>query len=72
MWTSLVIIGHLFTVAAGQLLQPLPQAFNSSTNVVYLGPEQFTLPWPFSRASECMLPVATLTDLSSIERYHHE
>jgi hypothetical protein len=73
MWTALVISGILsFTATAGQLLQPLPQGFNTSTNTVFLGPEQFTLPWQFSRASECMISFATLTDLSSIERHHYE
>ena len=73
MWTSLVISGVLFfTATAGQLLQPLPQGFNTSTNTVFLGPEQFTLPWQFSRASEGMILFATLTDLSSVERYHHK
>lgn len=51
-WTSLALPIIAFELTAAQLLQTLPPAFANSSNVAWVGPDQFALPWPFSRAPE--------------------
>ena len=50
MWTFVIVF--IAAIVQGELLQQLPVDFCNSTNVVWLGPDQFTLPWQFSRTPE--------------------
>ena len=50
--SNLVTLLIVAIVVKGQLLQQLPPEFSNSTNVVWIGPDQFTLPWQFSRTAD--------------------
>ena len=50
MWTFVIVF--IATIVQGKLLQQLPTDFCNSTDVVWIGSDQFMLPWQFSWTSE--------------------
>ena len=46
------VIVFIAAIVQGELFQPLPADFRNSPDVVWLGPDQFVLPWQFLRTTE--------------------
>jgi hypothetical protein len=58
---GLILISvYLTAFVKAHLLQPLPDAFTNVTNTVWIGANEFILPWQFTRTSTgystCLFP----------------